>query len=305
MPDFVCTWFPDVWFGISITCCCITHDLVAQTTAAHWDLMLCVIGQLGWLGVPVGGAMFIGLVGPPGMIYRALKKNTARQYGAPLEELNMRKIDTLVIHCSATPEGRAVSVETIRGWHMKKGWRDIGYHFVIGLDGVVHRGRPLGQIGAHVKGHNTGSIGICYVGGVTNDGLLDPKDTRTPEQKAALDALLTSLCLEYPIKRILGHRDFAGVAKACPCFDAVPEYRGILERPEIKPAFQSDCEAPAAKPLIKSTTNLSAVGGALAGGASAIKAFEPWLAALIIVIIAGFAAWIIRERIKRHREYGE
>ncbi|MEH6728776.1 MAG: N-acetylmuramoyl-L-alanine amidase, partial [Hyphomicrobiales bacterium] len=199
----------------------------------------------------------------------------------------------------------AVSFETIRKWHMDKGWRDIGYHFVVGLDGAVYRGRPVAQVGAHVRGHNKGSIGICYVGGVTNDGRLSPKDTRTREQKAALQALLTSLSIEYPIKRILGHRDFAGVAKACPCFDAVPEYGGILELPELNPAFQSDCEKPAAKPLMQSTTIWSAAGTAVAGGASAIQAFEPWLAALIVLVVAGFAFWIMRERFRRHREFGE
>lgn len=305
MPDFLCTWWPDVWFGISITCCCIDHDLVEQTTSAHWDLMMCVIGRLGWWGVPVGGVMFIGLVGPPGMICRKFKKISHRPRGGFFMENAMRHVDTLVIHCSATPEGRAVSVDTIRKWHTDKGWRDIGYHFVVGLDGAVWRGRPVSQVGAHVYGHNTGSIGICYVGGVTNDGRLAPKDTRTPEQKAALQGLLTSLSLEYPIKRILGHRDFAGVAKACPCFDAVPEYRGILELPELKPAFQSDCEKPAAKPLMKSSTIWSAAGTAITGGASAIAAFEPWVAALIVLVIAVFAYRIMSERFKRHKEFGE
>lgn len=267
--------------------------------------MQCVIDQLGWSGWLVGGAVFLGLIGPPGMIYRAIQRRSHRREGGFFMENGMRHIDTLVVHCSATPEGRAVSVDTIRKWHTDKGWRDIGYHFVIGLDGTVHRGRPVSQVGAHVKGHNTGSIGICYVGGVTSDGRLAPKDTRTVAQKEALHSLLVSLCAEHPIRRILGHRDFPGVAKACPCFDAVPEYRGILDRPDLKPAFQSDYEAPAAKPLMKSTTIWSAVGTSVAGGASAIQAFEPWLAAMIILIIAGFAFWIMRERFKRHREYGE
>lgn len=267
---------------------------------------MCVIGQLGWWGVPVGGAMFIGLVGPPGMIYRKFKKTSHRPSGGFFMENAMRHIDTLVIHCSATPEGRAVSVDTIRKWHMEdRGFNDIGYHFVVGLDGAVWRGRPVSQVGAHVYGHNKTSIGICYVGGVTNDGRLAPKDTRTPEQKAALQGLLTSLSLEYPIKRILGHRDFAGVAKACPCFNAVPEYRGILELPELKPAFQSEKEPAACKPLVQSTTIWSTLGASLPGAAAAIKAFEPWLAALVILVIAGFGFWIMRERFKRHSEYGE
>lgn len=154
----------------------------------------------------------------------------------------MRKIDTIVIHCSATPEGRAVSVSTIRNWHLKRGWRDIGYHYVIGLNGEIWPGRPVSQKGAHVRGHNTGSIGICYVGGVTNDGLLAPKDTRTPAQKSAIAALIRGLLTDFPqINRICGHRDFPKVAKACPCFDAIPEYEPLLSpvpipgpKPDVK-----------------------------------------------------------------------
>lgn len=153
----------------------------------------------------------------------------------------MRNIDTIVVHCSATPEGRAVSVPTIRKWHTDRGWRDIGYHFVIGLNGEIWPGRPISERGAHVRGHNTGSIGICYVGGVTNDGRLAPKDTRTPAQKTALLSLIRGLLTDYPaISKICGHRDFPGVAKACPCFDAIPAYGHLIGKvpvPEAKPAI--------------------------------------------------------------------
>jgi hypothetical protein len=74
LPDFECTNWPDTWFGVSITPCCEVHDLAVQTWAAHWHLMQCVIDQLGWKGVLIGGVMFAGLIGPPGMIYRALQK---------------------------------------------------------------------------------------------------------------------------------------------------------------------------------------------------------------------------------------
>jgi hypothetical protein len=148
----------------------------------------------------------------------------------------MRKIDTIVIHCSATPEGRAVSVSTIRDWHLKRGWRDIGYHFVIGLDGEIWTGRPIEQKGAHVRGHNATSIGICYVGGVTDDGRRAPKDTRTPEQKQSLVKLMRGLLAQFPeINDIRGHRDFPKVAKACPCFDAIPEYKWLFGVTPIQP----------------------------------------------------------------------
>lgn len=79
MPDFECTWWLDTWFGVSITPCCERHDLVEQTLSAHWDLAVCVVGQLGWAGIPVAGLMLIGLVGPPGMIYRKIQKLKHRQ----------------------------------------------------------------------------------------------------------------------------------------------------------------------------------------------------------------------------------
>jgi len=134
-----------------------------------------------------------------------------------------RKIDKIIIHCSATPEGRDISVETIRDWHLKRGWSDIGYHYVIDLEGKVHAGRPIEKTGAHVKGHNTGSIGICYVGGVEEDGKT-PKDTRTKDQKAALDNLLFILTDIFANVTIHGHNEFS--SKACPSFDVQAEYSG-------------------------------------------------------------------------------
>lgn len=127
----------------------------------------------------------------------------------------MRKIDKIIIHCSATPEGRPVTVETIRKWHIARGWSDIGYHYVIYLDGSVHEGRPLEAIGAHTSGQNLHSIGICYVGGC--DKNMKPKDTRTPAQEAALVKLVKSLKERFPGASVHGHNEFA--AKACPSFD--------------------------------------------------------------------------------------
>jgi N-acetylmuramoyl-L-alanine amidase len=134
-----------------------------------------------------------------------------------------REINKIIIHCSATPEGKDISVETIRDWHLKRGWSDIGYHYVIDLDGKVHAGRPIEKTGAHVKGHNTGSIGICYVGGVEQDGKT-PKDTRTKEQKVALDNLLFTLTDVFVGATIHGHNEFS--SKACPSFDVQSEYSG-------------------------------------------------------------------------------
>lgn len=134
----------------------------------------------------------------------------------------MRKINKIIIHCSATPEGRDVKIETIRSWHIKNNhWKDIGYHYVIELDGSIHKGRDESVVGAHCSGQNANSIGVCYVGGVGKDGKT-PKDTRTDAQKQSLIELLKSLKAKYPAAAVYGHRDFA--AKACPSFDAKKEY---------------------------------------------------------------------------------
>ena len=136
----------------------------------------------------------------------------------------MRKINEIIVHCAATREGRDFTVEDITRWHKARGFATIGYHYVIYRDGSIHEGRPLEQIGAHCVGHNKHSIGICYIGGCASDGKT-PKDTRTPEQKEALLALLRRLKAQFPNATIHGHRDFA--AKACPSFDAFREYRQL------------------------------------------------------------------------------
>ena len=132
-----------------------------------------------------------------------------------------RKIDKIIIHCAATPEGRDVKMETIKSWHVKgRGWSDIGYHYIIELDGAVKAGRPLHRSGAHTKGHNATSIGVCYVGGIDKDK--KPKDTRTDAQRKAMDNLIDDLKMEHPTASVHGHNEFS--AKACPSFDVSKEY---------------------------------------------------------------------------------
>lgn len=135
-----------------------------------------------------------------------------------------RRIDKIIVHCSATPEGKDYSVDTIRKWHLQRGFSDIGYHYIIYRDGSIHTGRDESVIGAHCKGHNSNSIGVCYIGGVAADGKT-PKDTRTNEQRQSLLKLLKELKVKYPKASIHGHRDFAN--KACPSFDATKEYSSI------------------------------------------------------------------------------
>ena len=137
----------------------------------------------------------------------------------------MRKIDKIIIHCSATPEGKDYTVEQIRQWHTApkpkgNGWRDIGYHFVIYRDGSIHKGRPVEQAGAHTYGYNAHSIGICYIGGCAADGKT-PKDTRTEAQRAALVRLVADLKARYPRATVHGHNEFAN--KACPSFNVQKE----------------------------------------------------------------------------------
>ena len=136
----------------------------------------------------------------------------------------MRRITEIIVHCSATPEGKDFTVADITRWHKARKFVTIGYHYVIYRNGEVHNGRPERQVGAHCSGHNSYSIGVCYIGGVAKDGKT-PKDTRTSAQKLALERLLKHLKERFPKAAIHGHRDFA--AKACPSFDATEEYKDL------------------------------------------------------------------------------
>jgi len=146
----------------------------------------------------------------------------------------MRKITIIVIHCSATKEGLDIDASVIRSWHKNKGYRDIGYHYVIKLDGTIEKGRSEESIGAHVQGFNANSIGICYVGGLDKEG--NPSDTRTDAQKKAMRKLYSDLKPKYPNAKWCGHRDLSpdidgdGTIekfewmKACPSFEVKSEF---------------------------------------------------------------------------------
>lgn len=155
--------------------------------------------------------------------------------------MNKNGIDSIVIHCSATRAGWDVHAADIDKWHKERGFKMIGYHFVVCLDGTVEAGRPLTMDGAHCNtaglyglAYNKHSIGICYVGGLDANG--KPADTRTPAQKVALQKLVNRLCMEYPITDVLGHRDASPDKngdgkitanewiKACPCFEVRAEF---------------------------------------------------------------------------------
>lgn len=156
--------------------------------------------------------------------------------------LNVKKskrvITDIVVHCTASAYGSDLSAADIRRTHIKdKGFADIGYHYVVRLDGKIEPGRDVDKIGAHVRDYNSHSIGVVYVGGLDKDG--NAKDTRTELQKNALLNLLLDLRKLYPKAKISGHRDFSpdkngdGIIspcewiKSCPCFDAKREYARV------------------------------------------------------------------------------
>jgi len=137
----------------------------------------------------------------------------------------MRKIDKIIVHCSATAAGKDFGASDIDRWHRARGFNSIGYHYVVRLDGRVERGRDESEVGAHCKGQNAHSIGVCYIGGLRADGRT-PCDTRTAAQRRALRELIAGLRRRYPGATVHGHREYA--AKACPCFDAAREYATAL-----------------------------------------------------------------------------
>jgi len=182
----------------------------------------------------------------------------------------MRKINAIVIHCSATKEGQNITKHDIYDWHTwpcdirdkngklisvkyqskvyndrselpvyvrhkkGRGFNDIGYHYIIELSGLTVVGRPLWKPGAHVKGHNKDTIGICYIGGIDQNG--KPKDTRTDNQKKSIILLLQNLKELFPDATIKGHRDYSPDLnndgridqwewmKSCPCFEVSDEF---------------------------------------------------------------------------------
>lgn len=149
----------------------------------------------------------------------------------PVIKKSKRTINEIIVHCTATPEGKDYTVKDVTNWHKERGFSTIGYHYLIYRNGEVVLGRDVDIVGAHAgPKHNTYSIGVCYVGGLENiPGIpvnnLPPKDTRTKEQKESFLMLLKKLKELYPKARIIGHRDVS--SKPCPSFDAKREYANI------------------------------------------------------------------------------
>lgn len=129
----------------------------------------------------------------------------------------MRDVDEIILHCSATPARMDCGAVEIRHWHVdENGWQDIGYHWIVRRNGVVEMGRPESKVGAHCTNHNSRSIGVCLIGGTTND-VKGPEDNFTQAQFDSLAKVIRELRDRYPHTSIHGHSEFAN--KACPVFD--------------------------------------------------------------------------------------
>jgi N-acetylmuramoyl-L-alanine amidase len=152
-------------------------------------------------------------------------RNLPSPKSQPGKALDPNKVKYIVVHCTANGPTSKLGASDIRRFHLSLGWDDIGYHYIIKRNGTIEKGRDISRTGAHTYGYNSESVGVSYVGGIDNNN--QPQDNRTAPQKQSLIKILTELKQKFPNAIIQGHRDFAGVAKACPCFDAKPEYQNI------------------------------------------------------------------------------
>lgn len=204
----------------------------------------------------------------------------------------MRKINWLVIHTAATRPSMDIGAKEIRSWHKARGWSDIGYHYVIRRDGRVEKGRPDARVGAHVSGYNRDSLGICLVGGV-NENLV-PENNYTEAQWQSLENLLHKLSQKYPEAYVRGHRDFPGVHKACPCFDAEPwaAKRGFKTVSKQRHAIK---ELKHSRTIAGGVLAAAGLGGSqvneVAQQVSFIPGIPDWLAATFAVV--GFVGILI------------
>jgi len=209
----------------------------------------------------------------------------------------MRPVNEIIVHCTATrPEWMArrptdAKVAEIRRWHTTspRHWSDIGYHYLIDRDGTVAEGRPVEKVGAHVKGHNRGTIGVSLIGGHGSAETDDFADNYTPEQDAALRKLLASLKAAHGITKVSAHHDYA--AKACPGFD-LKRWLGEPAKPVRTSAVQSTTVQASAVQIASGAGGAVAAVGALDGAAQLIA-----IGGSVLVVL--LALWIMRERLRK------
>lgn len=208
----------------------------------------------------------------------------------------MRPVDEIIVHCTATrpdwwqDKTTAEKVAEVKLWHTRdRGWKNIGYHYLIDRDGTVAKGRPVEQVGAHCKGHNTGTIGVALFGGHGSSERDKFSDNFTPAQDAALRDLIAELSRTYGINKVTGHNQYA--AKACPGFN-VPRWLGEPVKPVRTSAVQSTTVQASAVQIASGAGGAVAAVGALDGAAQLIA-----IGGCVLVVL--LALWIMRERLRK------
>ena len=217
----------------------------------------------------------------------------------------MRELSEIIVHCSATPTGwmsgntTAEKVNEIRRWHtQERGWSDIGYSHIIDRDGTFALGRPIEKVGAHTKGRNANTVGICLIGGkggTANDAF---EDNFTQAQDNALRTLIAGLKREYPtITKVSGHNQYS--SKACPCF-SVPAWYASKPAQQVSTVVGAQSRStPAQSRTVQASVvqGASAVGGAI-GALNALDGVAQVVAIAGCIVIAGMAMFIMRERLR-------
>lgn len=217
----------------------------------------------------------------------------------------MRPINEIIIHCTATTpnwwadKSAQEKVDEVRRWHLDRGWSDVGYHYLIDRSGQVVEGRPIERIGAHVKGHNTGTIGISLFGGHGSSAGDKFEDNFTEDQEQSLKRLIVDLRNRFPdIRKITGHNQYA--AKACPGF-SVPAW---LDQKPVQNTRAPVASKERTSPTQSRTVQASVVAAGSAAG-SAVTALSA-LDSTAQYIVLGFAGigvlmaiWIMKERLRK------
>jgi hypothetical protein len=211
----------------------------------------------------------------------------------------MRPITEIILHCSDTAPAWSESktdqqvTDEIRRWHKEeRGWKDIGYHYVINRNGHIMVGRPLDKVGAHVIDHNTGTVGICLVGGRGGNESNKFDNHFTAEQRAAVLKLIDDLKARFPaIMKVSGHNEYA--PKSCPCF-SVPAF--LAEKPPTKAVRTSAAQSTT---MQAGALQMASAAGAGVSAVSALSGTAQIVALAFCGIVALAALWIMRERLRR------